>query len=127
MFENIDIFRMSSAMAVHAGNRQAIVAQNVANSDTPDYKARRLPSFSEIVDAPPAGQKATRERHLHGTGHMQAQARIATERGDPSPDGNTVSIEREMMDAVNIQREHSRALSIYKSALKILHANLGRS
>ena len=127
MFENLDIFRMSSAMAKHAGTRQAIVAENVANADTPGYKARRLPSFKEIVDTPPVGQKATRARHLHGAGDIQANARIAVERGDPSPDGNTVSIEREMLEAVSVKREHDRALAIYKSSMKILRTSLGKS
>ena len=126
MFENLDIFRMSSSMAAHAGKRQAVVAQNVANADTPGYKARRLPSFSEVVDTPPVRQKATRARHLHGAGPIQANVRIATERGDPSPDGNTVSVEREMLEAVNVKREHDRALTIYRSALNILQTSLGR-
>lgn len=127
MFENLDIFKMSSAMASYAGKRQAIVAENVANSDTPDYKARRLPSFADVVDAPPEGQKATRAGHLHGTGSIQAHVGVVTERGDPAPDGNTVSIEREMLEAVNVKREHDRALSIYRSAMKILHTTVGRN
>lgn len=127
MFENLDIFRMSSAMASYAGKRQAIVAENVANADTPKYKARRLPSFAEVVDAPPAGQKATRARHLHGAGSIQAHVGVVTERDDPAPDGNTVSIEREMLEAVEVKREHDRALSIYRSALNILQTTVGRN
>ena len=34
MFQNLDIFKMSHAMAVHAANRQSVVAQNLANADT---------------------------------------------------------------------------------------------
>jgi flagellar basal-body rod protein FlgB len=69
MFENLDIFRMSSAMAAHAGQKQAVVAQNVANSDTPGYVARDIPSFkSSFVSASgPNQQRVTRDKHLNGS------------------------------------------------------------
>jgi len=126
MFENLDVFVMSSAMARHAGSRQALIAQNVANADTPQYKSQDLPSFSSVFEQPDAGgQKATRARHLNSAMNLNGIAPI--ERGSGrSPDGNTVSIEQEMLKATEVQREHDRALAIYKSALGILRSTLGR-
>ena len=49
MFQKLEVFRMSAAMAEHAGQRQAIAAQNMANVDTPGYQARRLASFSDLT------------------------------------------------------------------------------
>lgn len=127
MFENLDVFRMSYAMAKHAGKRQALVAQNVANADTPGYQALRLPSFSETLNTPMlVAQKATRDGHLFGVVSEGSTVRVAAERRDPSPNGNTVSVEREMLEAVNIKREHDRALTIYKTSLKILQTSLGK-
>lgn len=129
MFENLDIFRMSSAMASHAGRRQALTAQNMANVDTPGYRAQRMASFADLTestDQHPA-LRATRPGHLWGTGAEVAQARITVERDNPAPDGNTVSAEREMLESVSAKREHDRALAIYKSALTILHSTLKRS
>ncbi len=129
MFEKLDIFRMSSAMASHAGRRQALAAQNMANVDTPGYRAKRLASFAELAestDQHPA-LRATRPGHLWGSGAEVVQARITEDRNDPSPDGNTVSTEQEMLHSVSAKREHDRALAIYKSALTILHSTLARS
>ena len=69
MFENLDIFRMSSAMAKHAGQRQAVVAQNVANADTPGYRRPRRARFCrQLYARDSAGmQRATRGRHLNGS------------------------------------------------------------
>lgn len=129
MFENIGIFKMASAMASHAGRRQALTAQNMANVDTPGYRAQRLASFGELAQAP--GQqtalRATRPGHLMGSGVEVGQARITEDRSDPSPDGNTVSAEREMLESVSAKREHDRALAIYKSAMTVLRATTGRS
>ena len=129
MFDQLDIFRMSAAMASHVGRRQALTAQNMANVDTPEYRAQRLPSFSELTETP--GQhpplRATRPDHLYGVGGEVAHARIMTERADPSPDGNTVTVEREMLESVSAKREHDRAIMIYKSALTILQTTLSRN
>ncbi|THH35317.1 FlgB family protein [Aliishimia ponticola] len=129
MFENLDVFKMSSAMASHAGRRQALTAQNAANVDTPGYRAKRLPSFADLTQSPdqhPA-LRATRAGHLYGVGAEVTHARVTEERNDPAPDGNTVSVEREMLESVSATREHSRALAIYKSALTILQTTLSRS
>lgn len=128
MFENLGIFKMSSAMASHAGRRQALAAENMANVDTPGFRAKRLASFSELTQ--PAGQsalRATRAGHLWGAGAEVAQARITEHRADPSPDGNTVSAELELLESVEAKREHDRALAIYKSALTVLQTTLSRN
>jgi septal ring-binding cell division protein DamX len=39
MFDRLEIFSLASAQARHAAARQAVVAQNIANSDTPGYRA----------------------------------------------------------------------------------------
>ncbi|MEP4194561.1 MAG: FlgB family protein [Aliishimia sp.] len=133
MFQSLEIFRMSAAMAEHAGRRQSLTAQNMANVDTPGYQAKRLATFSDLTkgigssgtDA--SSGRATRSGHLHGAGATTTQARIENERNGAAPDGNTVTVEREMLESVSAKREHDRALAIYKSALKILHTTLARS
>ena len=50
MFEKLEIFRMAHAMSVHAGARQSVVAQNIANADTPGYAARDVRPFKEILE-----------------------------------------------------------------------------
>lgn len=126
MFENLNVFKMSHAMAVHAGRQQAVAAQNVANADTPGYAARELPSFASTYrsDAT-AQQRATRQRHLNGGGGGSTVLTRDT-RQESSPNGNNVSLETEMMKAASAKREHDRALAIYKSGLTILRNALGR-
>lgn len=127
MYQSLEIFKMAQAMAVHAGDRQALVAQNVANADTPGYKPLDLPKFADSYAVDSKTQRATRAGHLHGTTALSAsEAGEATTVGG-SPNGNGVSIEEEMLRAVEIKRQHGRALAIYKSSLGILRTSLGRS
>ena len=127
---DLKIFHVARALAQHSGQRQAIIAQNVANSDTPGYKARDMASFHETLAdislATSSELKATRASHLNFT---KSHPRIAPqlERGLQEPSGNSVSIEEEMMKAAEVTKKHSRALTIYQSSLRILRTSLGRS
>lgn len=126
MFENLDIFKVSTALAKHAGQRQALVAQNVANADTPKYVPRDLPPFKAAY-AQGGGverQKTTRALHLSaGTskGGAPESREVASQ---ASPNGNQVSLESEMLKSVDAKRQHDRALAIYKSGLGILRSTL---
>ena len=126
MFQSLEIFQLAQNMAVHAGKRQAVIAQNVANADTPDYIARDVVSFTETLRPDLAGtQRATREKHLHGS-TAQSFAPVIEAEGPASINGNSVSIEAEMLKAVETKRQHDRALAIYKSAMNVLHKTVER-
>lgn len=127
MFENLDVFRMSSAMARHAGQRQALISQNVANADTPGFKGREMPPFASLyASADTAGvQRATRAQHLNGA--IQGTAMASREmRGGDSPNGNGISLETELLKSAEVKSHHDRALTIYKSALDVLRATIGK-
>lgn len=129
MFQDLAVFKAAHAMAVHAGQKQAVVAQNVANADTPGYVARDLPSFQELYARREDGtllQRATRAGHLNGPAPQSAATFIQEDQSFASPDGNSVSIETEMLRATDAKRQHDRSLAIYKSALTVLRASLGR-
>ncbi|MCT4555158.1 MAG: FlgB family protein [Pelagimonas sp.] len=125
MFQNLDIFRTAMAMAQHAGHQQAVSAQNIANADTPGYRARELPEFTETLRAAQGGQRATRGGHLNG--HPDRTVATAERQDAQDPNGNTVSLELEMIEAVNAKRQHDRALAIYRSNMSVLRASLGKN
>lgn len=127
MFTSLNVFKMAHAMAVHAGQRQALVAENVAHADTPGYRARDLPSFATSFSGAGAdiAAHATRPGHLFGTGtDGPVQPRVLDR--PASSNGNTVSIEDQMLQAADVKRQHDRALAIYKSSMTLLRTSLGR-
>ena len=50
MFSDLNVFKTAFAMAAHAGKRQAVIAQNVSNADTPGYAAKDVPDFSSTYE-----------------------------------------------------------------------------
>ncbi|MCA0995422.1 FlgB family protein [Alloyangia pacifica] len=137
MFQNLDVFRTAIAMARHAGARQAASAQNIANADTPGYRGVDPPDFVESLGHAPTAMRATRSTHLSGVnfGHRDTaeaglfgageEIALSQRQGTEDPNGNTVSLETEMLTAVDAQRAHDRALAIYRSNLTLLRASLG--
>lgn len=126
MFEKLGIFSMAQAMATHAAARQSVIAQNVANADTPGYRARDLAAFGESYRAERNGDlRATRAGHVF-SGEAADNAPGATMAYRPdaaSPNGNNVSIEQEIFAAAEAKSEHDRALAIYRSAMNILRTS----
>jgi len=121
MFENLAVFKTASAMAGHAAQSQALIAQNVANADTPNYIGKRMPAFASLYspDAATGSQRATRGGHLHGSAGAQHMTPVEMRGGD-NPNDNTISLEAELLKAAAAKSHHDRALAIYKSALDVL-------
>jgi flagellar basal-body rod protein FlgB len=80
--------------------RQQVLASNIANADTPNYKARDIDFSKELQRAQGAqvgklGLSVTSSRHLEPSGGMMnAQAMYRTT-VQPSIDGNTVDMDGE--------------------------------
>lgn len=127
MFNKIEVMQMAQAMASHAGLRQTAVSQNIANADTPGYKARDVVDFAATYEGGGAPSlRATRSGHMLGGETFSARIEPTATNGTESANGNNVSLEDEMVRGVDVKREHDLALAIYKSSLNVLRTSLGR-
>ena len=126
MFQRLAVFETAAQMAKHAGARQAVTARNIANADTPGYQATHILKFQEIAKtANGSTMRATRVGHLSASEASTSMA-IQASMTESSPNGNGVSLEDEMMNAVEISREHNRALAVYRHAMTVLRTSIGR-
>lgn len=125
MFGKLEIVSMAQALAAHAGARQGLVARNIANADTPGYRAQDLPDFADSLNRPGA-LRATRPGHLGAGPAATVTAQAQTARNSGAPDGNGVSVETEMVRAAEVRQQHDLALSVYRSASGIIRTSLGR-
>ena len=87
-----------AALGIHAralevrARRNELLASNIANADTPGYKARDIDFKAALADAGRGriGLRVTHERHLgRGAGEGEAEVRYRVP-NQPSLDGNTV-------------------------------------
>lgn len=127
MFKLPEVFGMASAMSANAEARLGVIAENVANADTPGYRAKSVAPFQDSYQAEGGlALKVTRAGHMGATAGSQVTAVSDRAAGNMSPNGNNVSLEGQMMSAAETRQQHDLALSIYKSSLDILRASLGR-
>ncbi|MBE0413777.1 FlgB family protein [Yoonia sp.] len=127
MYKSLDLFQTAIAMARHAGAAQATVAHNIANADTPGFRAKQVTSFRATFETGNnTPLRTTRPRHLTGHSVMQSSNSPLASNNEPSPNRNTVSLEQELLNAVSVSREHNQALAIYRHAMTVLRTSLGK-
>ena len=128
MFKTPDVMRMAQDLARHSGARQSQIARNIANADTPGFRARDLVDFAETyrgTQADADGLRMTRPGHA-ASSETQTAFRSLDLGGEASPNGNTVSLEAEMVRATQAKSTHDLALTVYRSSLDIIRTSLGR-
>lgn len=127
MFEKLEILQMAQSMASQAALRQNAVATNIANANTPGYRARDVASFSDTYETEHrTAMRATRPGHISSAGSYRVEVTEDKAASSESPNGNTVSLEDEMVKSVQVRQQHDLALAIYKSSLGILRTSLGK-
>ncbi|UWQ81331.1 FlgB family protein [Leisingera sp. S132] len=129
MFTELNVFKIAYSMATHAGKRQALVSQNIANADTPGYHSKDIKPFKEVfaAGARPASMIASRGSHLNGTSGSNLDWAVTSTDAGSDPNDNSVSVETELLKGVETARQHKRAMTIYKSSMNILRASLGKT
>jgi flagellar basal-body rod protein FlgB len=126
MFEKLELTRMAQALAAHSGARMGVIARNVAHADTPGYKAQDLPDFAAVFAADEGAMRATRPGHM-GASTEAPLPQPERAPGRESPNGNTVSLEGEMVKSVQARQDHDMALAVYRATSDVIRASLGRS
>ena len=127
---DIGLVRLAGALATHSSVRQNLIAENIANADTPSYRARDLHSFQDLYGQDAVGasrMRATKEGHID---HANGEARFSpVERaalGAEAPNGNNVSIEDQIIRSAEVNHAHEMALGVYRTSMDILRTSLGR-
>ncbi len=117
MITNLPLFQVYGAMARHSAESLKVSATNIANADQPGYKATRIESFEAYLSR--AGTVAQPQG-------LSAPFRALMSETPASPNGNTVSLEREMFASSDALGQHNMALSVYSKSLDLLRTAIGK-
>lgn len=113
--------------------RAEVLANNIANADTPNFKARDFDFAAELARAaqasPSAGGQAlttTNARHLTAPSGALASERELLYRipGQPSMDGNTVDMDLERGEFADNAVRYQASLSLMNSRIQGLKSAL---
>ena len=112
--------------------RQDVLAQNVANADTPGFVARDLKALdfdeqmrSQVVDKA-ASLAVTNVHHISVKTTSQNKFDDSESRDvESSPNGNAVSLEAEMIKVSDTQAQFQAAANIYAKAMTMMKTAIG--
>lgn len=104
--------------------RQTVLAQNVANADTPGYFARDLSPFGAAL-ASSQVLALTDPRHVRGSGDV-GDARALRERRsqDVAPNGNAVSLDEQAMRIAETDQAHALAMALHRRWITLVRSTL---
>ncbi len=127
---DIPLFSMLRGRLGYLSEREKVISQNVANSDTPGYRPSDLKPFSFASQLKAATSQAGVQA-MTQPGHMQApNARgnvagvkpIRTADSETTLDGNGVVLEEEMMKMTDARMNYDAAISFYQKSLGMLRS-----
>jgi flagellar basal-body rod protein FlgB len=132
----LPLFSLISHRMNWLGDRQRVLAQNVANADTPNFQPRDLKPFDAraAVKASDGGAPgiATRMKTLvTNASHLVAASAVKNDQRKIKPlettlSGNSVSIEQEIMKSADTAMDYQLVTNLYRKQLAMLRNVLSR-
>ena len=100
-FFNDDTMMAIEAYMTRLSQRYQVVASNVANFETPGYKAKEISFYAtmeELLSEDSVSLRTSQPEHISPWASTSVQAQVFEEQGLPlHNDGNNVDLDREMM------------------------------
>ena len=125
---NIPLFSMLRTRMHWHQERQRLLAENVANADTPSFQPRDLapPKFEPGRPAATVGLARTSAAHIAALGGGTTFQTARSDTFEARPSGNAVSLEDEMLKVAANQMDYQAATTLYTRGLGLLRTAIGR-
>lgn len=118
------LFDLADRRLAHIGRRQEVLAQNIANADTPGWRARDLKPFAEMLArSRSATPWQTQPGHL---APRRSAAQGEVQNGERAPDGNSVVLDSELGKVADAESSHSLVTGLYAKYLGMFRIAAGR-
>lgn len=117
------VLRVMSEKLSYLGKKQAVHAQNVANADTPGYKAKDvLPfTFNDALMEAQTGMAVTNKEHIVPASMAGVNAGTKrTKSFETVPSGNSVDLEQQMAEVSKTTMEYQASVSIMHKFMALL-------
>lgn len=112
----VNLFDLASQQARWLSVRQTTIAGNVANANTPGFKATDVQPFEKVLQRTGVQMSATQPGHVLASASPAAlSVRMDQEMTTMLPSKNSVSLEQEMLKAGEVGRAFELNTAIVKS------------
>ncbi|MCB1839251.1 MAG: flagellar basal body rod protein FlgB [Rhodospirillales bacterium] len=130
--QEIGLFKAIAAKMDYLSQRHKVIAENIANSDTPGYKPKDLTpvDFSSVLKGVTSNRSVqpsrTDPKHISAAGAVgQAQDRTQKSFYEVSPTGNAVVMEEQLLNAGRNVMDYNLMLNLYQKQIGMMKIALG--
>jgi flagellar basal-body rod protein FlgB len=117
----IYLLELASQQSQWLSARQRITATNIANANTPEYKAADIQPFADVLDKTQFTMVATNSAHMLPENDTAVATRPeAVDTWETTYSGNSVSLEQEMMKEGDINRSFTLNANIKRAFHQML-------
>ena len=123
----------------HLAARQQVLAQNIANSETPGYRSRDMeaPDFADLLASQGAGGTPRVGRpSVQLPGAMRSQGAVMppggggviydTDVAETKPDGNNVPLEDQLLRMGEVQADFTAMAGLYRKQMNLIQTAIGK-
>lgn len=120
----IDLFKVASQHNQWLSMRQSIISGNIANANTPSYKAREIEPFEAVLSQAGLNMAQTQRGHIAPPADNVA-ARTARDEDtwQVQHSGGTVTLEAELLKAGEVNRAYAMNTGVIKAFHRMLIAS----
>lgn len=129
---NLPVFTaLTDKMRWHQA-RQGLLAENVANAETPGYRGRDLAQYNfadRVSNLSTASVTTTATQPTHFSVSSSEGSAFGAQRManfELTPEGNGVTLEEEMMKVTSNMMDYQAATGLYQKSISIIKTALGR-
>ncbi len=119
---DMSFFKLAANRMQWLGARQQVIAQNVANSDTPGYRSRDVSSFADVMRGSQGGLRTTNTKHIGGSSAAVNGVMVQEDASsyETSLDGNSVALEEQTIRATEVAENYRLAAQLYRKGHDLL-------
>lgn len=128
----IGLFQLMTGKLDYLSHRQTVLAQNIANADTPEYRPRDLKAFDfrTVLAETTATVRPTLTDPAHQTGTVRDRGigkEVDLRRPyETKPDGNSVVLEEQMTKVSETSIDYETVLNLYRKHVGMIRTVIGR-
>ena len=128
----LSIFEVIARRMDWLGQRQTVLAQNVANADTPGYEPQDMKDgpFGRLLarKLAPVAPASTHPSHLQGQAPVPrpGESEDQRDRFETAPSGNAVVLEEQLVKVAETQMAYQTMTNLYRKHLGMIRTSLGR-
>ena len=124
----IPLFALAEKRLAWTDQRQSVLAANIANVNTPNYRGKDVQSFAQVLagvgDLAPA---QTQPNHLSGTVPSGAASLVRDPPNATSLDGNSVALDEQLTRIADTETTQNLVTTIWKTYMGMFTTALGKS